>query len=71
MKRRKNPTKNETGYSLNEMYEMKTNNSNAYSTETFESLEFGEDMDFNDEQEQNDKVVLIYKKNSNESDFIE
>jgi hypothetical protein len=45
----KNPTRSDVGYSIADTYKMKTNNQNAYSTETGESLEFGNDRNFSEE----------------------
>lgn len=35
--------------SQNDLYEMKTNNNIDYTTENFDSLEFGEDLAFNEQ----------------------
>jgi hypothetical protein len=36
---KKNPTRDEVGYSINDAYKMKSGNASDYSTETLESLE--------------------------------
>lgn len=55
---------NRNQLSLNDIYEMETDNKNEYTTENFDSLEFSEDIDFKDQnKEYVDEINIPLNKN--------